>query len=103
MHYLARGKGARTVVANAWRDHSVGKQTATSLMSVEKESNMNSRLSIIIVLTLIGYRLNSRLTIAQRLSSFTGTARGQGTLTAGQEKYKINSVRIDLKEDGNAE
>jgi hypothetical protein len=64
---------------------------------------MKPRLVIIIVLSSIVFGLISASATAQRISSFTGMARGQGTLTAGHEKYKINSVRIDLKENGDAE
>jgi hypothetical protein len=39
----------------------------------------------------------------QRITSFSGTAKGQGTLTVGQDKSKINSVYLNLKENGDAD
>jgi hypothetical protein len=39
----------------------------------------------------------------QRMTSFSGTAKGQGMLTIGADKSKINSVYLNLKENGEAD
>ena len=63
---------------------------------------MKARL-LVVVLILMVCEFKSLRATAQRVTSFSGMAQGQGLLTAGQEKYKINSIRIDLKENGEAE
>lgn len=40
---------------------------------------------------------------AQGLTSLKATARGQGTLTIGQEVLKVNTVVVELDEDGTGE
>ena len=45
----------------------------------------------------------SAFAVTQRITSFSGTAQGQGTLTVGHEKSKIKSVYINLKENGEAD
>jgi len=44
----------------------------------------------------------SAFAVTQRITSFSGTAQGQGTLTVGHDKSKIKSVYINLKENGEA-
>jgi hypothetical protein len=39
----------------------------------------------------------------QALTSLTAVARGQGTLTAGKEVFKVSTVVVNLKEDGTGE
>lgn len=39
----------------------------------------------------------------QRITSFNGTAKGQGTLTVGRDSSKISQVVINLKENGEAD
>lgn len=39
----------------------------------------------------------------QALTSFLASARGQGTLTVGQEIFKVSNVVVKLKEDGTGE
>jgi hypothetical protein len=39
----------------------------------------------------------------QRISSFTGLAKGEGTLTVADENYKITGVWVNLKQNGEAE
>ena len=43
------------------------------------------------------------LTAAQALTSLNANAHGQGTLTIGNEVLKVNTVVVQLKEDGTAE
>ena len=45
----------------------------------------------------------SAFAVTQRITSFSGTAQGQGTLTVGRDKSKIKSVYINLKENGEAD
>lgn len=43
------------------------------------------------------------LAAPQTLTSFFATARGEGTLTVGQEVFKVSTVVVKLKEDGTGE
>jgi hypothetical protein len=43
------------------------------------------------------------LAAPEGLTSFSGTARGKGTLTVGKEVFKISTVVVKLKEDGTGE
>ena len=52
---------------------------------------------------LIMWTQTSASVVPQKITSFTGTAKGQGTLTVGQESTKIKSVYINLKENGDAD
>jgi hypothetical protein len=44
----------------------------------------------------------SAFAVMQKITSFSGTAPGRGTLTVDHEKSKIKSVYINLKENGEA-
>ena len=55
-----------------------------------------------LVIALMMWMQSSTSAETQRITSFSGTAKGRGTLTVGDEKFKINSVYINLKENGEA-
>jgi len=60
---------------------------------------------LIIPSTLLVFLLLGGITAtAQKITSFNGTAKGQGTVTVGDvDKHKIYAVAINLKENGEAE
>ena len=45
----------------------------------------------------------STLAAPQGVTSLVATAKGQGTLTVGQEVFKVSTVVVKLKEDGTGE
>ncbi len=54
-------------------------------------------------LTLLTLLAVPNLVVPQGLTSLLATARGQGTLTVGQEVFKVTNVVVKLKEDGTGE
>ena len=65
---------------------------------------VNRKLSFpIATLTLLTLLALPTLVTPQSLTSFMATARGEGTLTVGQEIFKVSSVVVKLKEDGTGE
>ena len=54
----------------------------------------------LILLTLLA---TPNLAVPQGPTSLLATARGQGTLTVGQEIFKVTNVVVKLKEDGTGE
>ena len=54
-------------------------------------------------LTLVTLIAMPSLATPQGLTSLLATARGQGTLTVGQEVFKVSGVVVKLKEDGTGE
>ena len=54
-------------------------------------------------LTLLTLLAVSSLAPPQGLTSLLATARGQGTLTVGQELFNVTNVVVKLKEDGTGE
>jgi hypothetical protein len=61
---------------------------------------MKIRLLGALAIVLMMWAQTSTSAAPQRITSFSGTAKGQGTLTVGQERTKIKSVYINLKENG---
>jgi hypothetical protein len=69
-----------------------------------ERNNMKRKLSNIPVLALLICLVTAVAAEAQRITSLTATAKGQGMLTvSGVDKHKINAVYINLKENGDAE
>jgi hypothetical protein len=64
---------------------------------------MKTHVARAVAIALMMWAHSSTLAAPQRITSFTGTAKGQGTLIAGRESSKINSVTINLKENGDAD
>jgi len=54
-------------------------------------------------LTLLTLLAVPNLVVPQGPKSLLATARGQGTLTVGQEVFKVTNVVVKLKEDGTGE
>lgn len=54
-------------------------------------------------LTLLALLTIPNLAAPPELTSLQATARGQGTLTVGKEVFKVNTVVVNLKEDGTGE
>jgi hypothetical protein len=61
---------------------------------------MKIRLLGALAIVLMMWAQTSTSAARQRITSFSGTAKGQGTLTVGQERTKIKSVYLNLKENG---
>ncbi len=64
---------------------------------------MKVYLASALALCFIMWAQTSASVIPQQITSFSGTAKGQGTLTMGQDSTKIKSVYINLKENGDAD
>ena len=64
---------------------------------------MKTQLARAVAIVLMMWVHSSTLAAPQRITSFSGTAKGQGTLIAGRESSKIKSVYINLKENGDAD
>lgn len=64
---------------------------------------MKAKLAITLAIALFMLMQPATSAGAQRISSFTGLAKGEGTLTVGDETYKITGVWVNLKLDGEAE
>jgi hypothetical protein len=65
--------------------------------------NVNRKLSILTTLTLLALTAAPNLAAPQKLSSLKANAHGQGTLTIGREVLKVNTVIVELNEDGTGE
>lgn len=65
---------------------------------------VSRKLSVLIAtLTLLTLLAVTNLAAPQAPASFFATARGEGTLTVGQEVFKVSTVVVKLKEDGTGE
>lgn len=64
---------------------------------------MKAKLAITLAVALFMFMQPVTSGRPQRISSFTELAKRQGTLTVGDETYKITGVWINLKQDGEAE
>ena len=65
---------------------------------------MKTKISIFLALVILVLVPASVLPQAQKFTSFTGTAKGQGTLiTTDGSKTKINALGVILREDGDAQ
>ena len=64
---------------------------------------MKTQLAGALAIVLMMWTQTSTSAAPQRITSFNGTAKGQGTLTVGQERSRIKSVYINLKENGEAD
>ena len=65
---------------------------------------MNTQLSNTLYLAIVLVLVMSADAAAQRITSLTSTAKGQGTVTiADVDKHKITAVLVILKENGEAE
>ena len=58
---------------------------------------MNATITLLMLLAV------TNVAAPQGLTSLLATAKGQGTLTIGQEVFKVSSVVVKLKEDGTGE
>ena len=61
------------------------------------------RFVVLATFTLLTLVAMPNLAAPQTLTSLLATAHGQGTLTVGQEVFKVSGVVVKLKEDGTGE
>ena len=64
---------------------------------------MKANLAISLAVGLFMFTQTATSAGPQRISSFTGSAKGEGTLTVNNENYKITGIWVKLEQNGEAE